>query len=261
MSKFIDKLERIYRTATPPLGFRKSSEETNLSPLAIIADLSKASGKKVKSIADNKLDAAIVNSENIDADSFKELNKGSSPLPLGLLLAENSTPEKIQGLIGLDWDFLIFGLQTPLDMLSKEKTGKILKIASSFTPILVRAINELSFPIDAVLIADNNSRVTVEQLITCQLFAGLLNKPLLQNVDSSISNSELSNLHGAGVKGIILPEGTSLKAFAELIKSIGSLPKVSKRKTGTGALLPRLSVQTETNAEKVEDDDDDDEDI
>jgi hypothetical protein len=258
MSKFINKLEHIYRTAAPPLGFRKSSEETNLSPLALIADLSKASGKKIKSIADNKLDAAIINSESIDFDNFKELSKISSPLPLGLLLAENSTPGKFQELIGLDWDFFIFGLQTPLDILSKEKTGKILKITSSFTPTLVRAINELSFPIDAILIADNNSKITVEQLITCQLFASLLNKPLLLNVDSSISNSELSNLHGAGVKGIILPEGTPLKTFAELIKSISSLPKISKGKARTSALLPRLSIQTENNAEKVDDDDDED---
>jgi hypothetical protein len=112
-----------------------------------------------------------------------------------------------------------------------------------------------------VLIAGNNSTVTIEQLLTCQLFASLLNKPVLVTINSSVTSNELSKLHEAGIKGLLLPEGASLKVFTELKKTISTLPKTTKRKTGTGVVLPRIGIQTETNAEKVEEEEEDDEDI
>jgi hypothetical protein len=258
MSKFIDKLGRIYRTAAPSLGFRQSAAETDLPPLALIADLTNAGAKKAKSIAGSKVDAAVISSENLDADSFEELTRSIDGLPLGLQLAETNDPDKIQEILKLNWDFLVFGLQTPFESINKEGSGKILRIEPSLTPALIRAINELSFSIDAVLITGNNFTVTIERLLTCQLFASLLNKPLLVNVNSAITNNELSNLHGTGVKGLILPEGAPLKVFTELKKTISSLPKKTpKRKTGTGVLLPRIGIPTEPDVEKIEEDEDD----
>jgi hypothetical protein len=94
-------------------------------------------------------------------------------------------------------------------------------------------------------------------LLTCQLFASLLNKPLLVNVSSAVTSSELNNLHGAGAKGLILPEEAPLKVFTEMKKTISNLPKSLKRKTGTGVFLPRIGIPTPPDVEKVEEEEDD----
>jgi hypothetical protein len=254
MSKFADKLERIYKTTAPALGFRKPTEEAELSPLLLVADLTKSGVKKTKTI-NNSVDAAIVSSENIDASSFKELATSIRDVPLGLMLGESTSPEKIKELISAGCDFVVFGLQAPLEAINKEYLGKVLKIEPSLTPHLIRAINESCLSIDAVLIAGDNSTVTIERLLTSQLFASLLNKPLLIHVDASLTSGELSSLHGTGAKGLILPPETPLKVFAELKKTISSLPKTTRRKTKTSALLPHIGVQPETRVEEEEEED------
>lgn len=259
MSKLVEKLGRIYKTSPPAIGFRKFTEEADLPALLLMADLSKAGGKKAKGVVDSGIDAAVVSSDSIDVSSFKELTAGMNNIPLGLLLAD-SNQQSAREAIDLDWDFVIFGLQTPLEAVNKEGLGKVLKIETSLAPGLVRAINELSFAIDAVLIAGESPTVTVEHLLTSQFLAGVLNKPLLIHGHASLTTSELSSLHESGIKGLILPEGTSPKAFAELKKLIGSLPKIPKRKTRTGSvLLPQIGIP-EARVEKA-DEDEEEEDI
>lgn len=252
MSKFVNKLNQVYKTSAPSLGFRKSTTEIELPPLMLIADLTRAGIKKTKSIAESGIDAAIVSSEGIDTASFKDLVKITDDIPLGLLLKEDNSPEKIQEMIDAGCDFVVFGLKSPLEIINKEALGKVLEIEPSLTPGLLRAINELSLPIDAALIAGDSSTVTIERLLNCQLFASLLSKPILAYVNSSLTSADLNGLHSTGVKGIILPEGTPLKVFAELKKTISNLPKTLKRKTGTGVLLPGINAQPETRVEKVE---------
>jgi len=252
MSKFIDKLNQIYKTAAPAMGFRKSTSEAELPTMLLVSNLSKSGAKKPKSLTDSGIDAAVVSSGSTDIDSFKELLKTIGDIPLGLVVEESSTPETIREIVDAGCDFVIFGLQTPVETINKEGLGKVLKIEPSLTPTMVRAINELSLPIDTALIAGDDATITIERLLNCQLFASLLNKPTLINVNSSLTSSELSSLHGTGVKGLILPDGTLLKVFAELKKAISSLPKAPKRKTGAGVLLPHISVQPESKVEKVE---------
>ncbi len=259
MSKFADKLGSIYKTVAPSMGFRKPDAEAELPPLLLIANINKSGARKAKSLTESGVDAAVVNSKNIEAASFKELIAGMNNTPLGLVLDDGSQ-ENIQELIKLDWDFVIFGLQTPVEAINKEGLGKILRIEPSLAPGLARAINELGMAIDGVLVAGDSSAVTIERLLTCQFLAGLVGKPLLITANSSLTSGELSSLHEAGIKGLLCPEGTTPKAFAELKKLISSLPKAPRRKTRTSVLLPRLGVP-ETREEKVEEEEEEDEDI
>lgn len=250
MSKFADKLGRIYKTVAPAIGFRKPGTEAELPPLLLVANITKAGTRKAKSVVENGADAAVVNSECIDIAGLRELSASMNSTPLGLLLEDGNT-EKTQELMKLDWDFIIIGLQTPVETVSKEGLGKILKIEPSLAPGLVRAINELSTSIDGVLITGEAPSITIECLLTCQFIASLVNKPLLVNVNSSPTSNEVSSLYEAGVKGLLLPEGTTPKTFAELRKLVSSLPKTPKRKTKAGVILPHLGMP-ETKVEKVE---------
>ncbi len=258
MSKFASKLDRIYRTAAPSIGFRKASEDTDIPPMALVVNLTKSASKKVKTIAGEKIDAAIISSSSEDAINFKKISTAVGGAPLGLLITEDSKPDDLRQLIALDWDFLLFGLQTPVELISKEDKGKILIVEPSLAPTTVRIINELNFHIDGVLLDNNSSSITMKFLLTCQLFSSLLNKPLMVNSNLSTVSNELSNLQEAGIKGIVLPEGASQKLVTEVKKEISQLPRTIKRKAAKGALLPHISFQTE--ASKVEEEEEEEED-
>jgi hypothetical protein len=263
MSKFTTRLDRVYRTAAPAMGFRRASEDTELPPMLLVLNITKSISKKAKSNNGEKIDAAIVYGTGEVASDLKNLSKIAGDAPLGLLINEDSKPDELKDLIDLDWDFLIFGLQTPIELICKEEKGKILMVEPSLAPTTVRAINDLNFQIDGVLLNNDSSPITIKFLLACQLFSGLLNKPLLVNTGFSSVHSELCSLQEAGVKGIVLPEGAPQKLITEVKKEISQLPRTIKRKAAKGALLPHISFQTEEVKEKVEEgeEDEDGEDI
>lgn len=251
MSKFVDKLQRVYRSSAPSIGFRKSAAEARTPPLLIIADLAKASVTEAKAIAGADIDAGIMSSESLDASSFRQLVTAIGDVPLGLFL-ESVNQEEVAKVVDLGCDFVVFGLKTPLEAVKREGIGKILKIEPSLDHGLVRAINELPLAVDGVLVTGEEFSVTIERLLICQRFAELLDKPLLVTLGSLISSGELSNLCEAGVNGLVLPEGLPAEAFAELRKTIDSLPRTVKRKAKGAALLPQLGVELETEVEEEE---------
>jgi hypothetical protein len=250
MSKFAEKLQRVHRGAAPPIGFRKSTE-AELPPLLVIANLTKVGAAEAKAIASAGIDAGIVNGIGLSSRAFGQLSKAVDDIPLGLFLGSTEKDEITQS-VDLGCDFVVFGLKTPLEAVSREEVGKLLRIEPSLDPGLVRAINELPLTVDGVLVAGEESSVTVERLLICQRFAELLAEPLLVTVDLSVTSAEISSLFQAGVNGLVLPERVPAETFAELKKTIGSLPKVTKRKTKGAALLPRLGGELGTEVEEEE---------
>jgi hypothetical protein len=256
MSKFAEKLQRVYRGAAAPMGFRKSTE-AEPPPLLVIANLTKAGAAEAKAIADAGIDAAILDSGGLSARSFGQLSKAIDDVPLGLFLG-SAEKEEITQSIDLGCDFVVFGLKTPLEAVSREDMGKLLRIEPSLDLGLVRAINELPLMVDGVLVAGEESSVTVERLLICQRFTELLTKPVLVTVNLSVTSAELSSLFQAGVNGLVLPERVPAETFAEMKKMIAGLPKAAKRKSKGAALLPRLGgglgaeVQEEEEEEEEE---------
>jgi hypothetical protein len=238
MSKFAEKLQRVYRGVGAPIGFRRSAE-AEAPPFLIVANLTKASAAEAKAIADAGIDAGIVMGVGLGAKGFAQLSKTIDDVPLGLFLGGVEKEEVAQS-VDMDCDFLVFGLKTPLEAVSREDVGKLLRIEPSLEPGLVRAINELPLTVDGVLVAGEDLSVTVERLLTCQRFAELLSKPLLLAVNLSVTSAEINSLFQAGVNGLVLPEKVPAETFAELKKAVASLPKAAKRKAKGAALLPRL---------------------
>ena len=250
MSKFTDKLHRVYRSAAPAIGFRKPGAEAENPPLLIVANLTGASVSEVKVIA-GSVDAGIISGESFNAKSFKRLVTALGDVPLGLTLG-NTDQKGIDRLVDSGCDFVIFDLKTPIAAIRGKEIGKILEIEPSLDQGLVRAISSLQLPVDGVLVTGEGSSVTVERLLVCQRFADLLGKPLLVTLSSSVTSSEPSSLYEAGVNGLVLPEGLTSEAFAELKKAISSLPRTAKRGAKEAALLPRVSGGLGTEVEEEE---------
>jgi len=250
MSKFIDKLQHVYQSPAPPIGFRKSAAEAEKPPVLIVADLTGATIGKAKAIA-GSIDAGVLSSESLDVRSFGRLVKAMGDIPLGLFL-ESANQEEITRLVDSGCDFVVLGLKTPAEAVREGSIGKILKIEPSLDYGLVRAINELPLPVGGVLVAGEESPVTVERLLICQRFADLLNKPLLTTLGTSVTGSELGSLYEAGVKGVVLPGGLPSEAFVELRKTVGSLPRTARRKAKGVAVLPQLGGGPGTGGEEEE---------
>ena len=253
MSKFAEKLQRIYRGSAPAMGFRKSAEEES-PPLAIVASLAKTSAADAGGLAAAGIDAGILGLKGLNAKSFAQLAEAVGYIPLGLSL-ESTEKDVIAKSIDIGCDFVVFGLKTPLEAVNREGLGRILRIEPSLEPGLVRAINGLSLSIDAVLVAGDEPAITVERLLIYQRFTELLDKPLLVTLSSMITADELRGLFEAGVNGLVLPEGLSAEAVADLKKTAGGLSRTAKRKTGAAAILPRLGGETEVGVEEVEEED------
>jgi hypothetical protein len=250
MSKFADKLQRVYRGVATPIGFHKSTE-AEPPPLLVIANLTKAGVAEAKAIAGAGIDAAIVSGAGLSSKSFGQLSKAMNDIPLGLFLTSAEKAEIAQS-VDLGGDFVVFGLKTLLQAVSKEDVGKLLVVEPSLDPGLVRAINELSLTVDGVLVTGEETSVTVERLLICQRLSDLLTKPLLVTVGLPVTGAEISSLLQAGVNGLVLPEKVPAEKFAELKKTIGSLPKVTKRKAKDIAFLPQLGGEVKAKVEEEE---------
>ncbi len=249
MSKFVDKLQRVYHGSASPIGFRKSAADAGSRALLLVANLTGASVKEAKALVAAGIDAGIASSKTADAIAFGRLATAVGDIPLGLSL-ETANRQEIERFVGSGCDFVVFGLKTPLEVVRKEEIGKILRVEPSLDQGLVRAIDKLPFPVDGVLVAGEESSVTVERLLICQRFAELVDRPLLVTLDSSASGGELSSLCEAGVNGLLLPEGFPAEALVELRKTVADLPRVPKRKAKRAALLPQLGGEPETEVEE-----------
>jgi len=253
MSKFAEKLQRIYRGSAPSLGFRKS-DEAESAPLLIVASLTKTGTAEANALVAVGIDAGIISAKGLSAKSFGELARVLGDIPLGLSL-ESTEKEAIAKSIDLGCDFVVFGLKTPLEAVNKEGLGRVLKIEPSLEPGLVRAINALPLSIDGVLVTGDEPAITIERLLIYQRFTELLNKPLLVNLSSNVTADELSSLFEAGINGLVLPEVLSADVFANLKKSASGLSRTAKRKTKASALLPRVSGELEAEVEEEEEED------
>jgi hypothetical protein len=251
MSKFAEKLQRVYRGSAPALGFRKS-DEAESTPILIVASLTKMGTAEANALVAAGVDAGIIGAKGLSAKSFGELVKTLGDTPLGLSV-ESSEKEAIGKSIDMGYDFVVFGLKTPLEAVNRDGLGRVLKIEPSLEPGLVRAINGLPLEIDGVLITGDEPAITIERLLVYQRFTELLNKPLLVSLGSAITEDELSGLFQAGVNGLVLPETLSADVFAKLKKSASGLSRTARRKTKAAALLPRVSGELETEAEEEED--------
>ncbi len=257
MSLFIDKLSSIYKTSAPTIGFQKPKNEADKPSILIASYLSKVEFKKIKTLNNSGVEAAIFNVNDTDPKNFSELENFLDTIPVGIVLDNYNKQTDFNKIAELEFDFMIFGLQSSTDLISKGNYGKILKIDYELAPGVIRAINELDPLIDAVMIDSNSLAITFEKLLYCQLFSSLINKPLLINVDTSLTINELTSLHNTGIKGIVLPEGTPVKMFAELKHNIDTLPKTRIFKTKTGVILPHINPLPETTADDTEEEEDD----
>jgi hypothetical protein len=251
MSKFADKLQRVYRGAVVPMGFRRAGEE-EIPQVLIVTSLQDVSPKAAK--ISSGTNAVMISSKGLSLDNIQQLTGLIGEIPLGIVI-EDSDSIDVSGFAKAGCDFIVFDVKTPLDLVNKEGVGRILRIEPTMDLGMVRAVGGFPLSIDGVLIGEEDSSLTVERLLICQRFADLLDRPLLMTVGTSVTSDELSSLCEAGIKGVVISSSITAKALAELKKAVSCMPKPTKRKTKTSPMLPRIGSEPESTSEEEEEGD------
>jgi hypothetical protein len=238
MSKFVDKLQSLSKSSTTPIGFHPSVSELKSPAMLLIAGLSGTQVKEAKIVADANTDAGLILSEGPSAKVVKQMVEAVGDIPLGVFV-KGMSEEKINELVSLGCDFVVFDIKAAAAALHKEKLGKILMIEPSLDQGFVRAINSLK--VDGVFISSRggDSFVAVEHLLVCRRFVELLEKPVIMASPSLVTKVELTSLWQAGVDGVVAPPAQSAEALTELKKMIGDLPRGARgRRAKAGVMLP-----------------------
>jgi len=230
MSKFVDKLNNLSRISVAPIGFRAVKGKQEGSPMLIVADLTGMDIGSIGTIAGGDVDAGLIWEQGLKVRNLQRIIKAMDGIPFGMVIKEENK-ERISKIAILGCDFIVFDMKVSAEALRGEGVGKFLMVEPSLDLGLVRAINVID--IDGVFInTTEESFITIEHLLVCQRFSELLNKPLIINLPSLISEAELGNLWKAGVDGVVVPPTQTMEAFAKLRGMIDNLPKGVKRKRG-----------------------------
>ena len=218
------------------MGFRSAISEPKNSAMLLIAGLSRGDVKEAEVLANNKVDAGLILSQNIE--DIRQVVRVMGDIPLGILV-KDTNKEKLDKLVDSGCDFAVFDVKMPLAKLCRqEEVGKFLMIEPSLDQGLIRAINHLD--IDGVFIDRGaESFITVERLLIYHRFSELLDKPLVATLPSLVTSAELGNLWQAGIDGIVIPPAQPEEMFAELRRMTDNLPRETRRRwSEAGVILP-----------------------
>ena len=238
MSKFVDKLHSLSKSSTTPIGFHPSVSALKSPAMLLIAGLSETQVKEAKIVADVNADAGLILSEGPSAKVVNQFVEAVGNVPLGVFV-KGMSEEKINELVSLGCDFVVFDIRIPAAVLHKEEVGKFLMIESSLDQGFVRAINSLE--VDGVFISNKgeDSFIAVEHLLVCRRFVEILEKPVIMALPSLVTKAELTSLGQVGVDGVVAPPTRSVEALAELKKMVGDLPREARgRRAKAGVMLP-----------------------
>jgi hypothetical protein len=238
MSKFADKLQRLSKSSTTPIGFHPPVSALKSPAMLLIAELPGTHVSEAKIVTDVNADAGLILSEDPGAKVVKQMVEAAGDIPLGIFV-KGVNKEKINELSSLGCDFMVFDIRIPAAILHEEEVGKFLMIEPSLDQGFARAINRLE--VDGVFISSRgeDSFVAVEDLLVCRRFVELLEKPVIMTLPTLVTKAELNSLWQVGVDGVVAPSTQSVEALIELKKMIGDLPRgVRGRRAKADVKLP-----------------------
>jgi hypothetical protein len=236
MSKFIERLKQVTQPVPQPMGFRPNNATQQRPRIQLIA---RVEGE----ISDDKLSAA-------DASVFTSGKLSQSETVKGIWLKNT---DKIENVIKAEADFIVMPADSQVINLEK-KIGRVLEISIATTDLLLRITGDL--PIDAVIMAEDGSKLTWQKLMQYQRFAALIDKPVIVQVMPDVSADELQSIWETGVSGILVKiakeaETENLLSIRNKIDKL-TFP-VRRRKDKIQATLPKMSAPAEEPDEDEED--------
>jgi hypothetical protein len=248
MSKFIDRLKQLSEGAPQPIGFRTQAAAAR-PKIQLVVSLS--SEEMPDSVSD--ADAAFLCIDMpLSKDSPKKLAE-KVRMPLGVCAASKADVKALQE-AGVD--FVVFPPTAALRPLADTKLGKVIEVDPALTDTQLRALNAL--PVDAVLVSYDSTaeQFTWKDLMAIQRITGIVNRPILFPVPSSISESDLKTIWHAGVDGVVVAITSENAAdLAALRKKIAGLEYPTAKRERAVPSVPRPSLEPEQQEDEEDGDD------
>ncbi len=245
MSRLIDKLKLVTRSAPQPLGFQAVKSAPSRPPmLLIISPLQLRSVTRLTNSVTGA-DAILLHPGKTapGTNTLSQLSQSLPDIPWGGWLEDGGKEEASQ-LIAAGSDFLVFPASSTLGITSQnDQVGKVLVVEPSLSDGLLRAVNDL--PVDAVLAAQSGqgTALTWHHLMLFQRLANIVNKPLLAPVPAGITANDIQPLWEVGVNGIVVTGATEQlrSQLPELRRAIDDLKQLPRKRGRVEAVLPRIS--------------------
>ena len=248
MSRFLDKLERIWAGKAQPIGFGPQSAKAKSPAMAIVTRLSPGEPDMAALSGEEGADALLVSIDDLErgAETLSRVSQLAGDIPLGVSV-KVVTKDDVEQLIQLGCDFLLFNAnEVPAAILSETRIGKVMEVDPSLSDSLARTIARL--PIDAVFFSAEQQPLSVRQLMDYARLASLVGKPSLVALPAALRSEDIEGLWQAGVRGLVLTlERQELSQVREMIQA---LPPTKKRaEKGMDVLLPAVEWPSEEEQE------------
>lgn len=242
MSKLADKIRKVTRVESQPIGFGTSRAASNAT--MVVAGIARDAGAAAELV---RRGADIVVIGAPDSPAPATAANGASDAPLGGWIA-GRTDNEAKSYREAGFDFVIFDPGTAsATALLDEEIGYVLSSPGDLSDNELRTIE--AFQLDAIDVGAIAGSLTVRRQIDLRRIFSLTRKPMIAAVDAAISVTELQALRDANVI-VVTAEGAD--SVERLRKTVDALPPRARRKDGDDRptpLVPRASF-----AEEAEDD-------
>ena len=248
MSKFLEKIRKVTRLQSQPLGFGagRAADEPTMLLAACTGDPA-----AVADLARRGADAVIV-----------DLSKSSGPPPkpgaadglvvgalIGARTEGDSTACKDAG-----YDFVVFDPETAAaTALLEESVGYVLVLPPALTDSEARTLDGLQ--LDAIDVGTIGGAMTVRQQLDLRRIYALTRRPLMAGVSPDVSVTELQTLRDTNVAVVVADAADGVE---RLRKTIDALPQRTRRKDSEDRptpLVPRALMAEEETEEHDHDHD------
>lgn len=258
MSKLIDKLNNLNKSAQPAMGFcRPNSGERQMSML-VLADLSGKTDAEVKEISGCGIAGGLIDSSGLSMAALSRCIKNAGDMAVGLAFMGGKAGNGFK-LISNDLDFIVLNINLPLTAFegkSIEQTGKILAVDLGIESALLRSVSGIYPGIEGVLIDLRLPALTMENMLNCRRVADFCGQHVIALVNKSLSTGELMAMREAGIKALVLPSDAGCEELKSMMDAVFALPKQErKRDRKAVVLLPRMGLSAPAKEEENGDED------
>lgn len=238
MSQFIKKLKELTEREAKPLGFAPASR-TKAAPILLVGQLPQGQLEKLESAILKNLNALLISSRDAQAVSEALSRLEVQQLSWGVWL-QGTGSEDLEKLAKLGCEFVVFGPETPAELLEEERIGRVLSVEPSLTDSLAQATGKLS--IDAITLSEEvKPPLTIGQLVSYRRLLDLIGKPSMFSFTEEIGAKELEILCEVGFRAAVVDlGGKDSEKLTHLQRLVQSLKLPKRKGERSSAVLPRV---------------------
>lgn len=247
MSRLADKIKRVGRVESAPLGFGLAAKREAAPTLMCLLRLEKDQVGKA-----NAADADAVIISGLEPSKLADAVKAMGDAPVGVRLS-GAGRDDVASARGAGADFVLLDSRSAAEALLEEQVGLALSAPADASDTALRLLAAL--PLDAIEVPSVKEPFTLETALELRRLSLLTQTPLLVEVPPDTDASRLQALRDAGAAGVILEarHADNLSALRETILALP--PRGRRREERLEAILPAMPAPV--GAPPEEDDEED----